>query len=327
MLIRLLGLLTTVVILMTSAWAQDRVDLNPYFKNLDYFKPANRKQLLNYEAEFLRYMQKTLEKDESELTREDGKTLLYGTLFMSNTNQGMRFKQLAFEDVVKNGRLDFEGCGDEKGELIAREELILASLRLAKKLMPDDYRLDTWIGGHELYHEELTKGAVTDETFNKMYELSKKDQFSYTALAIVSRDLKLSLEQEKKMVELAQLVSDRQIPCVKNEAGKCFDSKIAPHTTQVGRLLTGDIFLRDASHYVEEGKVDIEGRRIKSGVSARVIYGMIKRNKVFDWTNIYIRGRVKAVNKLLWKEKAVGHGLTDSLNYQKSYSCTACHGR
>jgi hypothetical protein len=310
-----------VVLLAMGSIAQAKVSLEPYFKNLDYFNENNRSALLKYEADFIQYMQKSLKKHLSELSPIDGKTLLYGTLFLSNSNQGVRFKQLSAETVMANGKLD----------MLERELLILDCLRLAEKLLPDDYRIPTWIGGHELYYEELTLGAVTDATFNKMFELSTKDQFSYTAFMIVTHDLKLSIPQEKKMLELAQMVSDRKIPCVKNDSGKCFDPKIAPQTKEVGRLLTGDIFLRDAGRVLEADKVDEAGLRMGSGVSARVIYGIVKQGKFpnlkgLDWSNIYIKGRVKAVNQLLWKNKAVDHTLTDSLNFNKAYSCVACHG-
>jgi hypothetical protein len=310
----------------THALAQGpELNLKPYYKNLDYFNKSHRQEQLSYEAAFTAYLKHNLSRELHEFTEADAKNILYGTLFLTNTNQGVRFGQISYQEIIQYGKLSAQS--ELKSELMAREELILANLRIAQKLTPQDERIDAWIGTHEMYSEELKYGSATTETFEKMMNLGRRDVFSYTALAVISNELTLTPEQQKRMVELADLVSDGKIPCIKNAHGKCFEHRLAPQTNQVGKLITADIYLRDASQYVE-GKEDVEGKRIQSGVSARVVYGMLghkRSHSIMNWENIYLKARVKAVNNLLWNQKAVSPELTKSIKFKRAYSCIACH--
>lgn len=310
----------------TQALAQGHdLNLKPYYKNLDYFNKSHRQEHLSYEAKFTRYLKHNLTRQMHEFTEDDAKNILYGTLYLTNTNQGVRFGEISYEEIIQHGKLSSQS--GLKAEMMAREELILANLRVAQKITPQDERIESWIGTHEMYSEELKYGAATAETFEKMMNLGKRDVFSYTALAVISNELTLTTEQQKRMVELAELVSDGKIPCIKNANGKCFEHRLAPQTNQVGKLITADIYLRDASQYVD-GKEDVEGKRIQSGVSARVVYGLLgqkRSHSLLNWENIYLKARVKAVNNLLWKQKPVSKELTKSLKFKRAYSCIACH--
>lgn len=320
-------LVTTLCLMLLSSFALGQeINLRPYYKNLDYFKASKRQEQLIYEAKFTQYLKGNIARNLNEMTEEDAKKILYGTLFLTNINQGVRFKQISYEEIIQHGQLSQES--NLKSEMVAREELILANLRIAQKLTPQDERIDAWIATHEMYTDELHHGSVKPATFERMITLAKRDVFSYTAMAVISNELTLTSEQQKQVVELADLVSDGKIPCIKNAKGKCFEHRLAPLTNQVGKLITADIYLRDASQYVE-GKEDEEGKRIKSGVSARVVYGLVgqKRNHAFNlnWENIYLRVRVKAVNNLLWNQVAVPKSVTNSLDFKRAYSCIACH--
>ena len=308
------------------ALAQDEINIKQYYKNLDYFNPSKRQEQLRYEAKFTKYLQANLTRNEQEFTEAHAKTILYGTLFLTNTNQGVRFGQISYSELIQHGQLSVET--NLKAEMIAREKLILANLKIAQKITPEDQRIDSWIATHEMYSEELLYGAVTPATFEKMMLLGKRDVFSYTAMAVISNELVLTGDQQKRIVELADLVSDGKIPCIQNTKGNCFEHRLAPQTNQVGKLITADIYLRDASQYVE-GKEDEEGKRIQSGVNARVVYGLLSqtrmRNLTLDWENIHLRARVKAVNNLLWDQTAVPETVTKSLKFKRAYSCIACH--
>ena len=306
------------------------VNLKPYYKNLNYFDQSQRENQLQYEQEFKDLLKNSLKKSEAEINDKEAKAILYGTLFMTNINQGYRFGQISFEEMIKYGKLDKNG-NDARGELLAREELILANLHLAKRLFPNDYRIDSWIGTHELYQEELLTGTISNENFEKMFALASENVFSYTAMAVIANELTLTKEQQAKMVGLAHLVSDNKIPCVKNEKGRCFEKKLAPQTNEIGKLITGDIYLKDASQHLD-GKADPEGKRINSGVSARVIYGLVSQKKFpnlkgLNWSNIYLKARVKATNDLLWKDKAVDKSVTESIKFKRAYSCYGCHAQ
>lgn len=312
-------------LIASHALAQDEINLKQYYKNLDYFNSAKREVLLNYEAKFTTYLKSNLTRVQ-DLTAADAKTILYGTLFLTNTNQGVRFQQISYQELIRHQKLSL--ASDLKSELIAREELILANLKIAKKITPKDQRIDAWIATHEMYSDELRFGQVSTEIFQKMMSLAKRDVFSYTAMAVISNELNLSGEQQKQILELANLVRDGKIPCIKNTTGNCFEHRIAPQTNAVGKLITGDIFLRDASRHVE-GKEDIDGERIKSGVSARVIYGFLQQKKrrlfTLNWGNIYLKARIKAVKDVLWKQESTPESVTKSLEFKRGYSCIACH--
>lgn len=306
------------------------VDLKPYYENLNYFDQSQRETQLQYEQKFKNLLKRALTKSESEITDEEAKSILYGTLFLTNINQGYRFGQITYNELIKYGKLAKNG-NDARDELLAREDLILANLHLAKRLFPNDYRIDSWIGTHELYQEEVLTGTISNKNFEKMFALASENVFSYTAMAVIANELTLTQEQQAKLVELAQLVSDNKIPCIKNEKGRCFEKKLAPQTNEIGKLITGDIYLKDASQYLE-GKSDPEGKRINSGVSARVIYGLVTQKKYpnlksLDWSNMYLKGRIKATNDLLWKDKAVDSSLTESIQFKRAYSCYACHAQ
>lgn len=313
----------------TGAFASG-VNLKSYYKNLNYFNKSAREEQLIYEGKFKAFLKSIVKKEKSLITPEEAKSILYGTLFLTNINQGYRFGQISFEEMVRYERVN-PVSKNAKEELIEREKLILDNLYLAKELFPQDYRIDSWIGTHELYQEELTTGTISNENFEKMFKLASENVFSYTAMAVIAAELTLSKEQNQKMLSLAQMVSDDKLPCVKNDKGRCFEKKLAPQTNEIGKLITGDIYLREASTHLE-GKMDPEGKRINSGVSARVIYGLVKQKKVpnlkgLDWSNIYLKGRVKAVNNLLWHDKAVPAALTDSIEFRRAYSCYACHAQ
>lgn len=306
------------------------VDLKPYYKNLNYFDKSQRETQLQYEQEFKTFLKASLKKSETHISDEEAKSILYGTLFLTNINQGYRFGQISYDELIKYGKLAKNGT-NARDELLAREELILANLHLAKRLFPNDYRIDSWIGTHELYQEEVLTGTISNENFEKMFAMASENVFSYTAMAVIANELTLTKEQQAKMVGLAELVSDNKIPCIKNENGRCFEKKLAPQTNEIGKLITGDIYLKDASQYLE-GKTDPEGKRIASGVSARVIYGLVSQKKFpnlksLDWSNMYLKARVKATNDLLWKDKAVDHSLTESIQFKSAYSCYACHAQ
>lgn len=302
-----------------SAHAVEKPSLKGYFKLLDYMKPDLRAQALSYEAEFTHYLQEILKAEPSSLAKDDAKIILYGTLFLTNTNQGHRFGQISKEELLRAS-----GMGMEE-----REELILSALRLAQKLLPEDKRIVSWIGTHELYQEQISLGKVSEEKFNRMVELAKGSMFAYTALSIISAELKLSDKQSAQLLELAKLISDNKIPCEKVASGKCFDHKIAPQTNQIGKIITGDIYLKEAStHVTADG--DPHDLRLKSGIPARVIYAMVAQKQVMNfkglsWEQVYLKPRRKAVVRLLWREEPIADGTFESMEFRRAYTCVACH--
>lgn len=310
-----------------SAWALKPADQR-YFNSLNYFNAEKKNDLYLQEQDFIASMKAILQQDE--LKASDVKKLIYGSLYLTNTNQGVRFEAISLEELKAIYTFSHSDA-DLKTEMLAREDFILSALKRAQNAAPKDYRIGTWILTHQMYVEELQHGGVSEKTFNKIYAIAEKNIFSYSALAIIANELSLSRKQQDMMLTLAQKVSDDQIPCIKNSQGECFDKKVAPNTSEVGKLLTGDIFLRYANQFVQDNHADDEGQRIKPGVSARVVYGLIRQDRMQGlnktrWDKFYnIKKRVKVVNLLLWKQVPVSDVFFNSVETKKVYSCFSCH--
>jgi hypothetical protein len=312
--------LLLLICLIFSSMAQAKVDYSVYFKRLNYFT-GDITKLLAYEREIKADIDEVLAQ---KLTGAEAvKTIVYGSLFLTNTQQAVRFGKIEGNLYINNLKL---GSGDVRSELEHREFYILEALKYGAQLAPSDYRVKAWILTHKMYLENLQTGSVSHNLFDQMLELAKQNIFSYTALGIIANELNLDDEQFSKLFALVDLVKHKIIGCEQKDKKRCGNSKVAPNTRNVGKLITADLYLKQASM---EAQLETGAERINPGVSAMVLYKQLRKSNLFigklKWKRFAkLKKRTKLAKDLLWRQVPAISKLKED-KFKQAYSCQSCH--
>jgi hypothetical protein len=296
-----------------------------YFLKLDLRAPKKELQTIPAFAVKLRTLadkQRAELASNKNLTQRDkelaGLIFIYDAMLNMNIIIGINEGKLSLADFTPHETL------------LARAKYILAELKFAATLRPDDHRIDGWIVGATGIEEKLQTGHTSKATQAAILKtINARPSFNlWVAILMLHNEAPAAkqklLQAAKNFVDAANHGKD---PCTLHPQD-CISTWKATYNFQGSLTELGDVFLQQAEYYLAKGDIEksMELAGYADGTYAQLFKPQhIKQTKKWPDHDV-LAIRKERLAKIHHRELAK-ESLIKMDQYQRVYECASCHGR
>ncbi len=261
-----------------------------------------------------------------------GLILTYDALMNINNSLGVMDGELKLSDVRLPGAPQSRRH-ESKAELATRFKNASNELAQAKKLRPDDERIDGWqlvpIAGLDI----LKQGKTAPNTLQSALDLNTRPSFNMGTTVVLFKYENASSGLFKKILLKMKgfvdaYVKDGTTPC-KDYPRDCKNRFFAPYNIEVSRVFIGDVFLRQAEQLLVDG--DIAGATQMNAYAKNAYNAMnyeVPSSELLRWfEQPMLKARLDYLKKLDARVTPKPSAFQQTSAYKVIYQCASCHGR
>lgn len=341
---KLLKLICLFTLLSSSAFSQYQnyeVSGSEYFNLFDYNNSKLINRMMEVESKLVllsKDIQAYLEQNPKykapskkfSSTQKLAYTLVYTGMILMNNNNGAIEKLISINHLTQH--LNLSNSKNLQTEIKLRYELAEEFLKLARKIEPNDEKLEAWHSSNLLRMQKFVNGQVDEEILDWIVRITEASPVFHLFNALtVSSDYDFGKEREDRIFKIVELMNSTDSPCFppikflrKGEAKKCNTTKKTPFAMQGTSVYMGDSYLKKA---IEVQKNDPE----KTEEYLNKALSIYRRPKIFKPLKTLTWKLKSNLNHRIQLAKNMKKGIDipsdffQSKGYQDIYTCKSCH--